>query len=225
MEHGVPGVLLNAGNGRWYKMNKMQAMRASAQSNVNTLNSVQRAKGIGGPKVGGGEYETLVTKAEFAVGQNGNKRGMLTVKVIGGVPADNITLASVLGGEFNIYFQTTNADYLAEQNEDLAKILLQCGVNVDKVFDDELVTDIEIMSHFISLFNRLLAKNQEIKLSVKRKPQKETAANGTPYYFNDIQGVIGSAVTAADVPAPAETVPAKAEGATAPATKAKPWAK
>jgi hypothetical protein len=211
-------------------MNKMQQMRASAQSNVNTLNSAQhtgKGGGQGGPKVGAGEFETLLTKAEFAEGQNGGRRGMLTVKVIGGTPSEG-TLTSILGGTFNIYFQTSNAEYLAQQNEDLAKILLQCGVSADKVFDDELETDVEILSHFVSLFNRLIAKNQEVKLAVRRKPQKAMAANGSPYYYNDILAVIGSTVTASDVPAPVPApVEAEAVEATpvAPVAKAKPWAK
>ena len=210
-------------------MNKMQQMRASAQSNVNTLNSAQHAgkgQGQGGPKVGKGEFETMLTKAEFAEGQNGGRRGMLTVKVIGGTPAEGVTLASQLGGTFNIYFQTSNAEYLERQNEDLAKILLQCGVSADKVFDDELETDVEILSHFISLFNRLIAKNQEVKLFVRRTPQKAMAANGTPFYYNDILAVTGSTITASDVPVPAP-VEAEAVEATpvAPVAKAKPWAK
>lgn len=208
-------------------MNKMQQMRASAQSNVNTLNSAQhtgKGGGQGGPKVGSGEFDTLLTKAEFAEGQNGGRRGMLTVKVIGGTPAEGVTLASQLGGTFNIYFQTTNSDYLEQQNEDLAKILLQCGVSADKVFDDELETDVEILSHFIGLFNRMIAKNQEVKLVVRRKPQKAMASNGSPYYYNDILSVIGSTVTAADVPAPVEATPVEATPV-APVAKAKPWAK
>ena len=211
-------------------MNKMQQLRASAQSNVNSLNSAQHTGkgGAGGPKVGAGEFETLLTKAEFAEGQNGGQRGMLTVKVIGGTPAEGVTIASRLGGQFNIYFQTSNAEYLAEQNQDLAKILLQCGVSADKIFDDELESDVEILSHFISLFNRLLAKKQEVKLAVRRKPQKATASNGTPYFFNDILSVIGSTVTASDVPAPVtEAAVANTEAAvvTAAPVKAKPWAK
>ena len=197
-------------------MNKMQQLRQAASANVNTLNSAQHSGkgGAGGPKVGAGEFEVLLTKAEFAEGQNGGQRGLLAVKVIGGTPAEGVTIASQIGGSFNIYYQTSNAEYLAEQNQDLAKILLQCGVSADKVFDDELETDVEILSHFISLFNRLLAKKQEVKLVVRRKPQKATAANGTPYFFNDILSVIGSTVTAESVPAPeapAAEAPASAE--------------
>lgn len=187
-------------------MSKIQELRDRAKNaNYNAKSHVNS-----GPKVGEGEWKTLLTKAECSRGQNGAYRGLVGVKVLDGVPAPTNTesLVQQLGGEFNIYIQTKAAEYLAETLEIWAKVLLDVGVKESKIFDEDLESDVEILTHFMSLLNNQVIKGKDIIVIVKRTPQKATAPNGTPYYYNDILNVMVS-------DGPAEAPPATVSDAEA----------
>ena len=134
--------------------------------------------GNSGPKVGEGDFVCRVDEATFGKGENGNPRGMIRVVVI---KSEN---EAEIGGKFNVYVQTTQEKYLEQSIAMWAQILVEAGVNEDKIYDD--ADDLqEVMQNIMTQVNKQVKKG--FKLYINRKQQAQLDAQGRPRFYNNIR--------------------------------------
>ena len=134
----------------------------------------------GKPRVGEGTYDCLVTEALFGKGENGNPRGMVTCRVLGGGKVEEV------GGEFRIYLQTVNEKYAIATIKEWVGLLTEIGIPEAKIMDDDAESIQDVVSSIMSICNKLALRNK-LKLVIERKAQPKLDREGRPQYWNNIQ--------------------------------------
>lgn len=140
-----------------------------------------RQGGGGGAKVGEGVFHCLVEKASYEAGNNGNKRGLVVVKVVGGPDATPATV----GGLINIYMQTVHAEFAGETVALWAPLVAAIGVSEDKLYDD--ADDVaEVIQNLTNILNKTgVKKGMQVVLKRKEQPTPDPKS-GKARYYNDI---------------------------------------
>ncbi len=138
--------------------------------------------GGGGPKVGEGLFNCLITEAVYGKGNNGNDRAMFTAKVISGGTDQEV------GGTFHLYSQTVKEQFLEQDIALWAKILVEgMGLAEEKIYNDA-ETYQDILINIVTIAAKL-ARNNKLKLIIERKEQTKLDANGRKQFWNNIKGV------------------------------------
>ncbi len=154
----------------------------------------------GGPKVGAGDFVCLVIEASFGKGENGNPRGMFTLKVLNGGRDEEV------GGQFRMYIQTVNEDFALVHIKEWVRILVDLGVDESKLLDEDAESVQDVVANLIAAANKLAMKGR-LKLLINRKQQPRLDPQGRPQYWNNIVSVIKGDETGLPLP-PLTTGPA-----------------
>lgn len=163
------------GSSKETEMSKIQELRQRIKNG-----EIKVGKGSSGPKVGEGKFTVSIEEAIFGKGENGNERGMITVKVISSEDGD----VGVIGGQFKLYEQTKNTEFMEKSIAVWVEILTALGVDEDKIYDDA-ETLVDVIQNIITLIGKLVRKNP-VFLFINRVAQKNLDAKGNARFYNNI---------------------------------------